>query len=113
MSSNYISDYYNVKNGLQILKDKESKQKSQEAYPWSGNAQGTDPYSDFSDGSRGWLELIDENLREGRKREDLRKHLEQNEPMVMLRANRNAPLKYKWSSVALVDVPEYNIFQKC
>jgi hypothetical protein len=106
MSSNYISDYYNVKNGLQILKDKESKQKSQEAYPWSGNAQGTDPYSDFSDGSRGWLELIDENLREGRKREDLRKHLEQNEPMVMLRANRNAPLKYKWSSVALVDVPE-------
>ena len=106
MSSNCISDYYNVKNGLQILKDKESKQKSQEAYPWSGNAQGTDPYSDFSDGSRGWLELIDENLREGRKREDLRKHLEQNEPMVMLRANRNAPLEYKWSSVALIDVPE-------
>ena len=106
ISSNYIFDFYNVKNGLQILKGKVSKQKSQEAYPWSGNAQGTDPYSDFSDGGRGWLELIDENLREGRKRKDLRKHLEQNEPMVMLRANRNAPLEYKWSSVALVDVPE-------
>ncbi len=106
MSSNYISGYYDVKNGLQILEGKESKQKSQEAYPWSGNAQGTDPYSDFSDGSRGWLELIDENLREGRKRKDLRKHLEQNEPMVMFRANRKAPWKYKWSSVALIDIPD-------
>jgi len=105
-SLNHISGYYDVKNGLQILKGKVSKQKSQEAYPWSGNAQGTDPYSDFSDGSRGWLEMIDENLREGRKRKGLREHLEQNEPMVMFRANRKAPWKYKWSSVALIDIPD-------
>ena len=105
-SPNCIEDYYVVKNGLQALKAKINKEESNTTYPWSGNAKGTDPYSDFSDGSRGWLELIDDNLRDGRKREDLREHLEQNEPMVMLRANRNAPWKYKWSSVALVDVPE-------
>jgi hypothetical protein len=106
MSPNCIEDYYVVKNGLQTLKAKINKKKSNTTYPWSGNAKGTDPYSDFSDGSRGWLELIDDNLRDGRKREDLRKHLENNEPMVMLRANRSAPWKYKYSSVALIDVPE-------
>ena len=52
------------------------------------------------------MELIDANFDEKSLRKKLRKHLEQNEPMVMLRANRNAPWKYKWSSVALVDVPE-------
>lgn len=104
-SPNCIEDYYVVKNGLQALKAKIKDDKSNTTYPWSGNAKGTDPYSDFSDGSRGWLELIDDNLREGRKRGDLRKHLENNEPMVMLRANRKAPWSYKWSSVALIDVP--------
>ncbi len=104
-SPNCIEDYYVVKNGLQALKAKIKDEKSNTTYPWSGNAKGTDPYSDFSDGSRGWLELIDDNLRKGRKREDLRKYLENNEPLVMLRANRKAPWNYKWSSIALVDVP--------
>jgi hypothetical protein len=105
MSPNCIEDYYVVKNGLQALKVKINEEKSNTTYPWSGNAKGTDPYSDFSDGSRGWLELIDDNLRDGRKREDLRKHLENNEPLIMFRANRKAPWNYKWSSVALIDVP--------
>ncbi len=105
MSPNCIEDYYVVKNGLQALKVKINEEKSNTTYPWSGNAKGTDPYSDFSDGSRGWLELIDDNLRDGRKREDLRKHLENNEPLVMFRANRKASWNYKWSSVALIDVP--------
>ncbi len=107
-SPNCIDDYYVVKNGLQALKDKISDEKSNTAHPWSGtNVRGTDPYSDFNDGSRGWLELLDDNLREGRLRKKLRKYLDQNDPLVMLRANRNVPLsKYKWSSIALVDVPE-------
>jgi len=106
MSPNCIKDYYVVNNGLQALKAKINEEKSNTTYPWSGNAKGTDPYSDFSDGSRGWLELIDDNLRDGRKREDLRKHLENNEPMVMFRANRKAPWNYKWSSVALIDISD-------
>ena len=105
-SPNCIEDYYVAKNGLQALKAKIKNEKSNTTYPWSGNAKGTNPYSDFSDGSRGWLELIDDNLRKGRKREDLRKHLENNEPIVMLRANRKAPWKYKWSSVALIDITD-------
>jgi hypothetical protein len=105
MSPNCIEDYYVVYNGLQALKAKINEEKSNTTYPWSGNAKGTDPYSDFNDGSRGWLELIDDNLRDGRKREDLRKHLENNEPLVMFRANRKAPWNYKWSSVSLIDVP--------
>lgn len=106
MSPNYISGYYDVKNGLQILKGKVSKQKSEKAHPWSGNAEGTEPYSDLRKSNNGWLELVDANFGEKSQRLKLREHLEQNEPMVMLRANRNAPWKYKWSSVALVDVPE-------
>ncbi|MBC8431532.1 MAG: SAM-dependent DNA methyltransferase [Desulfobacterales bacterium] len=105
-SPNCIEDYYVVKNGLQALKAKIKDEKSNTTYPWSGNAKGTDPHSDFSDGRRGWLELIDDNLRKGRKRPDLRKHLENNEPMVMLRANRKAPWNYKWSSVALIDITD-------
>lgn len=105
-SSNHIEDYYSVMNGLQPLKGKVTNEKTQKAHPWSGNAKRTNPYSDFSDGRNGWLELIGTNFGKKSPRPKLRNHLEQNEPMVMFRANRNAPWKYKWSSVALVDVPE-------
>ena len=105
-SSNHIEDYYSVMNGLQILKGKVNKQNSHDAYPWSGNAKGTDPYTDRSNGNKGWLELINENFGKNNPRPELRKHLDQNEPMVMLRANRKAPWNYKWSSVALIDVAD-------
>ncbi|MBN1840967.1 MAG: SAM-dependent DNA methyltransferase [Deltaproteobacteria bacterium] len=100
-----IKDYYIVRNGLQPLKGKVTNTKSQNAHPWGGNSvRGTNPYSDLSDGKNGWLELIDENFGARSQRKDLReKHLDQNEPMVMLRANRNLPSwKYKWSSVNLL-----------
>jgi hypothetical protein len=106
MIPNRIEEYYIVWNGLQPLKGKVKESKSFKAHPWSGNARGTNPYSDFSNGRNGWLELIDANFGKKSPRPKLRKHLENNEPMVMLRANRNAPWKYKWSSVALIDVPE-------
>ncbi|MFH1975962.1 MAG: N-6 DNA methylase [Pseudomonadota bacterium] len=106
ISQNRIYSHYAVMNGLQAIKSKISKEKINNAYPWSDNARKTEPYLDLSNGTRGWLELIDDNLRKGRKRKDLRVHLENNEPMVMLRANRNAPWTYKYSSVALIDVPE-------
>ena len=106
ISQNLIYGHYSVMNGLQAIKSKISKEKIINAHPWSDNARKTNPYLDLSNGDRGWLELIDENLREGRKRKDLRVHLERNEPMVMLRANRTAPWKCKWSSVALIDMPE-------
>lgn len=105
-SPNRIKDYYIVMNGFQPLKGKVTQKKSEKAHPWSGNAEGTEPYSDLRKSNNGWLELVDANFGEKSQRLKLRKHLEQNEPMVMLRANRNAPWKYKWSSVALVDVPE-------
>jgi len=111
MNPNYIEEYYSVMNGFQPLKGKVTNEKTQNVHPWSGNAQGTDPYSDFSDGRNGWLELIDANFDEKSPRRKLRKHLEQNEskqnePMVMFRANRKAPWKYKWSSVAIIDIPD-------
>ena len=107
MSPNRIDDYYIAINGFQANKSSITKNKLQESHPWSGtNVRGTTPYSDFSGGSAEWLELIDDNLRKGRTREKLRKYIDQNEPMVMLRANRNAPWTYKWSSVALIDIPD-------
>lgn len=106
MTLNHIEEYYIVWNGLQPLKGKVKESKSFKAHPWSGNAKNTNPYSDLSEGNNGWLELVDENFRKRAAGTSLRKHLENNEPMVMLRANRNAPWKYKWSSVALIDVPE-------
>jgi len=106
ISQNRIKDYYSVYNGLQPLKGKVKESKSFKTHPWSGSARRTNPYSDFSDGRNGWIELIDDNFGERSPRGELRKHLEDNEPMVMLRANRNAPWKYKYSSVALIDVPE-------
>ncbi len=106
MSPNHIGDYYIVMNGLQPLKGKVTNEKTQKAHPWSGGAKRTNPYSDFSDGRNGWLELINENFGKKSPRPKLRKHLEQNELMVMLRANRNAPWNYKWSSVALIDVAD-------
>jgi len=107
-SPNRIENYYIAMNGLQAKKPKVTEGKLQQSHPWSGtNVRGTDPYTDFTDGSRGWLELLDDNLREGRLRKNLRKYLDKNEPLIMLRANRNVPLsKYRWSSIALVDVPE-------
>ena len=106
ISPNYIEDYYSVMNGLQPLKGKVTNEKIQKAHPWSGNAKRTNPYSDFSDGRNGWLELIDANFGEKSPRPKLRKHLEKNESMVMFRANRKAPWEYKWSSVALIDIPD-------
>ncbi len=103
---NRIEDYYSVMNGLQPLRGRVTNKQSQKTHPWSGNARRTNPYSDFSNGRNGWLELIDANLGKKGPRRKLRKHLENNEPMVMFRANRTAPWKCKWSSVALVDVPE-------
>jgi hypothetical protein len=105
-SPNRIEDYYIVMNGFQPLKGKVAQEKSEKAHPWSGNAEGTEPYSDLRKSNNGWLELVDANFGEKSQRLKLRKHLEQNEPMVMLRANRNAPWKYKWSSVALIDMPD-------
>lgn len=107
MSPNRIDDYYIAINGFQANKSSITKNKLQESHPWSGtNVRWTTPYSDFSGGSAGWLELIDDNLRKGRTRKKLRKYIGQNDPHVMLRANRNVPLfKYKWSSIALIDVP--------
>jgi len=104
-SPNRIKNYYVVKNGLQPFKAKIKDEKSNTTHPWSGNAKGTDPYSDFSSGNNGWMELIDNNFRIRARRTSLRKHLEGNEPMVMLRANRNIPWQNKWSSVSLIDVP--------
>lgn len=106
MSPNLIKDYYIVWNGFQPLKGKVKDSISLKAHPWSGNAKGTDPYTDRSNGNKGWLELINENFGENNPRPELRKHLDQNEPMVMLRANRKAPWNYKWSSVALIDVAD-------
>ncbi|MEA1946839.1 MAG: N-6 DNA methylase [Thermodesulfobacteriota bacterium] len=106
MSPNCIKDYYSVMNGLQPLKGKVTTEKSEKAHSWSGNAIGTDPYTDCSNGNKGWLELINENFDERSQRLDLRKHLDQNAPMVMLRANRKAPWKYKWSSMALINIPD-------
>ena len=100
-----IKDYYGVYNGLQPLKGKIKESKSFKMHPWSGSAKKSDPYSDFGDGRNGWLDLIDANFGQKSPRRKLRKHLENNEPMVMLRANRNAPWKYKYSSIALIDVP--------
>ncbi|MBW2663435.1 MAG: SAM-dependent DNA methyltransferase [Deltaproteobacteria bacterium] len=105
MSPNRIKDYYIVKNGLQPLKAKIKDEKSNTTHPWSGNAKGTDPYSDLSSDNNGWLELIDKNFRIRARGTSLRKYLEGNEPMVMLRANRNIPWQNKWSSVSLIDVP--------
>jgi len=105
-SPNRIKDYYIVMNGFQPLKGKVTQEKSEKAHPWSGNAEGTEPYSDLRKSNNGWLELVDANFGEKSQRLKLRKHLEQNEPMVMLRANRNAPWTYKWSSVALIDIPD-------
>jgi len=107
-SPNRIGNSYIVLNGLQAKKPKVTERKLQESHPWSGtNVRRTNPYTDFTDGSKGWIELLDDNLREGRPRKNLRKYLDQNEPLIMLRANRNVPLsKYRWSSIALVDVPE-------
>ncbi|MDB4444426.1 N-6 DNA methylase [bacterium] len=106
MSQNCVEDFYYVMNGLQPKKTKITKSKSQKSHPWSGtNVRGTNPFTDLSDGRHGWLELIDDNFGDRSQRKKLRKHLNQNEPMVMLRANRNVPLsKYKWSSIALIDV---------
>lgn len=106
ISQNRINDYYSVHNGLQPLDGKIKDNISRKAHPWSGNAKRTDPYSDFSDGRKGWLELIDSNFGERSPRPKLRKLLENNEPMVMFRANRNVPWKNKYSSIALIDVPE-------
>ncbi len=104
-SPNRIKDYYVVKNGLQPLKVKIKDEKSNTTHPWSGNAKGTDPYSDFSSGNNGWLELIDKNFKIRARGTSLRRHLEGSEPMVMLRSNRNIPWQNKWSSVSLIDVP--------
>ena len=106
MSPNHIGDYYIVWNGLQSLRGKVKDSISLKAHPWSGNAKGTDPYTDRSNGNKGWLELLNENFGKNNPRPELRKHLDQNEPMVMLRANRKAPWGYKWSSVALIDVAD-------
>lgn len=106
MSSNRIEGYYFVWNGLQPLKGKVKESRSLKAHPWSGDAKGTDPYTNRSNGNKGWLELINENFGEKSQRLWLRKHLDQNEPMVILLANRKAPWIYKWSSVALIDIPD-------
>jgi hypothetical protein len=106
LSQNRIDDHYVAMNGLQVIENKIKRNKIDNAHPWSGNAKKTNAYSDLSNGERGWLTLIDENLREGRKRKDLREYLDENEPMVMFRVNRTAPWNCKWSSVALIDIPE-------
>ncbi|MEK7109820.1 MAG: N-6 DNA methylase [Patescibacteria group bacterium] len=101
-----VNDFYSVHNGLQPISGSVKTKKTEDAHPWSGvNIRGTDPFSDFSDGHEGWLELKDNNFPQRSQRKDLRKHLTQNEPMLMLRANRNAPWKYKWSAVAMIDFP--------
>lgn len=110
-SSITINNYYSIGSGLQAKKEKIRRNKTANAYPWSGtNVRGTDPFTDFSDGSKGWIELEDANFHHRGPRRELRnKHLVVNDPMVMLRANRNVPLEeYKWSSIALIDVPEDN-----
>ena len=103
-----VSDFYSVHNGLQPIRGSVKDKKPENAHPWSGiNIRGTDPFSDFGDGRDGWLELKDSNFPPRSQRSQLRrKHLTQNEPMIMLRANRNAPWKYKWSAVAMIDIPK-------
>lgn len=102
-----VSDFYAIHNGLQPIEGSIKNKKTEKAHPWSGvNIRGTDPFFNFSNGREGWLELIDSNFPERSQRTDLRKHLTENEPMLMLRANRNAPSKYKWSAVAMIDVPK-------
>ncbi len=102
-----VSNFYAIRNGLQPIEESIKDKKTENAHPWSGvNIRGTSPFSDFSDGREGWLELKNSNFPPRSQRSDLRKHLTQNEPMLMLRANRNAPWKYKWSAVAMIDIPK-------
>ncbi|MGD9158587.1 MAG: N-6 DNA methylase, partial [Desulfobacteraceae bacterium] len=106
ISQNRVDDHYVVMNGLRPMHDKIDNTKTNISHPWSGNAEKTTPFSDLSNGLRGWLELIDDNFEKRGKRTALRKILEKDEPMVMFRVNRTAPWKCKWSSVALIDIPE-------
>ena len=102
-----VNDFYSVHNGLQPISGSVKTKKTENVYPWSGvNIRGTDPFSDFSDGHEGWLELKDNNFPQKSQRKALRNHLIQNKPMLMLRANRNAPWKYKWSAVAMINLPK-------
>lgn len=108
--SNRVENYYSIHSGLQAIKENVKSNKNINTYPWSGtDVRGTDPFSDFSEGYKGWIELKDSNFHPKGPRRELRKHLILNDPMVMLRANRNVPLlNYKWSSIALIDVPHGN-----
>lgn len=106
INQNRVDDHYVVMNGLRPMHDKIGNTKTNISHPWSGNAEKTTPFSDLSNGLRGWLELIDDNFEKRGKRTALRKILEKDEPMVMFRVNRTAPWKCKWSSVALIDIPE-------
>lgn len=109
-SPNRIGNFYPIHSGLQAIKGNIKNNKNINAYPWSGtDARGTDPFSDFSEGRKGWIELKDSNFHPKGPRRKLREHLILNDPIVMLRANRNVPLtNYKWSSIALIDVPHDN-----
>ena len=108
-NSNGLEDYYIPHNGLQPKKKKITKEKTPNAHPWSGNASGTGPFSNFSDGERGWLELTDDHFPEKSQRKKLREnHLNQNEAMLMFRANGPNSSDYKWNSIALINTPEKN-----
>ena len=109
-STNRVGNFYSIHSGLQAIKENVKSNKNTNTYPWSGtDVRGTDPFSDFSEGYKGWIELKDSNFHPKGPRRELREHLILNDPMVMLRANRNVPLlNYKWSSIALIDVPHGN-----
>jgi hypothetical protein len=110
-SPHRIEDFYKIWSGFQPYNHSVKAVSSAKAHPWSGRAvHGTNPYTDFGDGKNGWLELNISNFPPKSPRSKLiKKHMDSNDPMIMLRANRNEPLSnYKWSSIALIDVPENN-----
>jgi len=107
-SSHTVDNHFSIYNGLQPVPEAITNTKTPEGYPWSGRSvRNYYPEKDLSQGQYGWLILDDKNFPPRSQRRALRARLNQNEPFVMLRANRNDPIeKYKWSSIALIDTPD-------
>lgn len=115
---NSIGKFFTIKNGFrhpQLL----TTEKTEGAYPYSGNAKGTDPFTDIRNKNRGWVNLApadeqDNNFDSKNQRKQLRKIIEKNPPSVLFRNARNthgSSNNIHWSSIALIDLPENG--EKC
>lgn len=107
-SEHKVLNFFDALSGLRPLDSAYSSENNDLFnHAWLQKANDTDPYIDFRKDMKVYINIQDNiNFPKRSPGYETRNKLEKNQSQILLRANRNDPKIYKWSSIAMIEILE-------